>query len=148
MIFLSREPPFNFLKLFPHRKKSDFDRRKWFFPILCPCLWASSYRSCPSNMCSSYFYTLWDVSSLFLCSEFFLQLIFYEVAIHVHTLGNIWCFIWSFSIFQAVYFLTKDTFSVWRLLISPVNSSFIWFYSPNFLDALWWGWGGRLFLLP
>ena len=92
VIFLLRELPFNF-KLFPHRKKSDFDRKKWFFPILCPCLWVSSYRSCPSNMCSLYFYTFWDISSLFLSSEFFLQLIFYEVAIHIHTSGSIWCFI-------------------------------------------------------
>ena len=52
------------LNSFLIEKKSDFDRRKWFFPILCPCLWASSYRSCPSNRCSSYFYTLWYFFSI------------------------------------------------------------------------------------
>lgn len=82
---LSTELPSNFLELFPHRKESGFDRRKWFFTILFPCLWPSSCRSSPSNICSSCSYTLWEISSLCLSSEFLPQLIFSEVAIHFHT---------------------------------------------------------------
>lgn len=129
-----QESHHSILNSFLIEKKSDFDRRKWFFPILCSCLWASSYRSCPSNMCSSYFYTRWyffsiskqwilsSIDFLWSCNpcSYFGQYLMFHLK-------------FSQSYFQVVYFLTKDTFSVWRLLISPVNSSFISFYSSNFL---------------
>lgn len=56
--------PLNSLELFSHREGSGFDRSKWFFPILCPCLRPSSWRICPSDALSLCFCTLGEVSSV------------------------------------------------------------------------------------
>lgn len=66
----------------PHRRESGLDQRKWFFPILCPRLRSSSYRGDPPDVCSSCFYALRDVSSLFSSSTFPFWLISSEFAWH------------------------------------------------------------------
>lgn len=53
------QPSLGFLELFSHRIMSPGDGRKWFFPILCPCLQLSSWKHCESDMGSSCLYTHW-----------------------------------------------------------------------------------------
>lgn len=71
----STKLPSNFLELFSHRRESFVARRKWFSPILFPCLWPSSCRGCTSNMYRSCFYTLREIY-FFLSSVFPPELIF------------------------------------------------------------------------
>lgn len=84
--------------------------------------------------CSLHFYTLWDVSSLFLSSVFPFRLIFLCIFITCSRRTSRFSRSFWISLSSCEFPGCKGDCSVRRLFICPVSSSVIWFSSRNFLD--------------